>query len=138
MKTSFLLLITFLIATSGSASVAILSNPLNGNHISLNEPDPAVVKFAFRDLMNLSRKERHERIKEAKIELKNLKRARRSGDNVSTNQVLLIVLAILLPPLAVYLHEGVINNKFWLDLILTLLFFVPGIIYALIVVLAKG
>jgi uncharacterized membrane protein YqaE (UPF0057 family) len=49
---------------------------------------------------------------------------------------LLVVLAILLPPLAVYLHEGVINGKFWLDLILTLLFYLPGMIYALIVVLS--
>ncbi|MDQ6904275.1 MAG: YqaE/Pmp3 family membrane protein [Bacteroidota bacterium] len=29
------------------------------------------------------------------------------------------------------------NNKFWIDLILTLLLFLPGIIYALIVVLKK-
>ena len=30
---------------------------------------------------------------------------------------------------------GEINNKFWIALVLTLLFFVPGVIYALIVVL---
>jgi len=47
----------------------------------------------------------------------------------------LVILAILLPPLAVYLHQGEINTKFWISLILTLLFFIPGIIYALIVVL---
>lgn len=53
----------------------------------------------------------------------------------STNTVLLVVLAILLPPLAVFLHEGEVNNTFWLNLVLTLLFFIPGIIHALIVVL---
>ncbi|MFZ5978274.1 MAG: YqaE/Pmp3 family membrane protein [Bacteroidota bacterium] len=47
----------------------------------------------------------------------------------------MVILAILLPPLAVYLHEDAINTKFWIDLILTLLFFLPGIIYALIVIL---
>jgi len=48
--------------------------------------------------------------------------------------VLLIILAILLPPLAVYLHQGEINSKFWISLLLTLLFFIPGVIYALLVV----
>lgn len=48
---------------------------------------------------------------------------------------LLVILAILIPPLAVYLSEGQLNSKFWIDLILCLLFFLPGIIYALIVVL---
>ncbi|RYD70574.1 MAG: YqaE/Pmp3 family membrane protein [Sphingobacteriales bacterium] len=46
----------------------------------------------------------------------------------------MIILAILLPPLAVYLHQGEINKKFWISLLLTLLFFIPGVIYALLVV----
>jgi len=49
------------------------------------------------------------------------------------NKVLLIILAILLPPLAVYLKKGV-KKDFWINLILTLLFYLPGIIHALIVV----
>ncbi|MBK9570178.1 MAG: YqaE/Pmp3 family membrane protein [Chitinophagaceae bacterium] len=49
--------------------------------------------------------------------------------------MLLVILALLLPPLAVYLHEGVINKRFWISLLLTILFFVPGVIYALIVIL---
>ncbi len=48
--------------------------------------------------------------------------------------VLIIVLAVILPPLAVGLHEGALNNVFWLNFLLTLLFYVPGIIHALIVV----
>ncbi|TDO25122.1 uncharacterized membrane protein YqaE (UPF0057 family) [Sediminibacterium goheungense] len=53
---------------------------------------------------------------------------------MSTNQVLLGILCVLLPPLAVGLHQGEINGKFWLSLLLTLLFWLPGVIYALIVV----
>ena len=88
--------------------------------------------------MHLSRKERRLRIKEAKSEIKKIKAEKKAGmDEPSTSQVLLVILAIILPPLAVYLHEGEINNKFWLDLVLTLLFFLPGVIYALIVVLKK-
>lgn len=44
-----------------------------------------------------------------------------------------IILAVLLPPLAVFLHDGV-GESFWINVILTLLFFVPGIVHALLVV----
>ncbi|MEO7120124.1 MAG: YqaE/Pmp3 family membrane protein [Ginsengibacter sp.] len=100
--------------------------------------EPAGVSSALREFINLSRKEKRERIKMVKSQLKEFKHEKRDGNESSTNQVLLVILAILLPPLAVYLHEGVINGKFWLDLILTLLFFLPGVIYALIVVLKKN
>jgi uncharacterized membrane protein YqaE (UPF0057 family) len=46
----------------------------------------------------------------------------------------LILFAILLPPLAVALAEG-IGTSFWISIILTLLFWLPGVIYALIVVI---
>nr|WP_225840855.1 YqaE/Pmp3 family membrane protein [Rufibacter glacialis] len=45
----------------------------------------------------------------------------------------MIVLAILLPPLAVFLHEG-LGSRFWISILLTLLFFIPGVIFALLVV----
>lgn len=48
--------------------------------------------------------------------------------------IVLVILAILLPPLAVYLHSG-IGTPFWISVILTLLFWVPGVIYSLLVVL---
>lgn len=101
------------------------------------KPEPRTVSAALSEFMHLSRKERRSRIKEAKSEIKNIKAEKKAGSEPSTNQLLLVILAILLPPLAVYLHEGEINNKFWLDLVLTLLFFLPGVIYALIVVLKK-
>jgi uncharacterized membrane protein YqaE (UPF0057 family) len=39
-----------------------------------------------------------------------------------------------LPPLAVYLKEGEVNSRFWISVILTLLFWIPGVIFALLVV----
>lgn len=51
-----------------------------------------------------------------------------------TDQLLLVILAILLPPLAVFLLLG-FGNEFWLDVILTILGWLPGIIYALILIL---
>lgn len=52
----------------------------------------------------------------------------------ATNKLLLVILAFLLPPLAVGLKNG-IGGSFFLNLILTLLFWLPGFIHALIVVL---
>jgi uncharacterized membrane protein YqaE (UPF0057 family) len=53
--------------------------------------------------------------------------------NSETDLVLLVILAILLPPLAVYLHEGTWNNVCWLNLVLTLFFWL-GAIHALLVI----
>jgi len=55
-------------------------------------------------------------------------------DNVSVPFVVIVLCAIFIPPLGVGLMYG-LNSYFWIDLILTLLFFFPGMIFALIVVL---
>ena len=52
----------------------------------------------------------------------------------SESTILLVILAIFIPPLAVFLYEDGITNKFWISLLLTLLFFVPGLIYSILVV----
>jgi len=49
------------------------------------------------------------------------------------SRLMLIVLAVFLPPVAVFLKKGIMPT-FWLNLILTLLFFIPGMIHALLVV----
>jgi uncharacterized membrane protein YqaE (UPF0057 family) len=71
-----------------------------------------------------------------KAEKKALKKELRQSilrEQADDSQILLIILAILIPPLAVGLKEG-IGSRFWISLLLTLLFFVPGVIYALLVV----
>lgn len=45
-----------------------------------------------------------------------------------------VILAIIIPPLGVYIHEKDINDKFWISLLLTVLFWLPGAIYAILVV----
>lgn len=47
-----------------------------------------------------------------------------------------IILAILLPPLGVFFEVG-LTGHFWLNLLLTLLGYVPGIIHALYVIFSK-
>ncbi|HEY8689933.1 MAG TPA: YqaE/Pmp3 family membrane protein [Chitinophagaceae bacterium] len=139
MKKNLSLIGIFLILTGSTmpSFAAFIIHPSNGVEQPVN-PDATSVSSALHDFMSLSRKERRERMREVKSEIKEFKAEKRAGSEPSTNQLLLVILAIILPPLAVYLHEGVINGKFWLDLVLTLLFFIPGIIYALIVVLGKS
>ena len=45
-----------------------------------------------------------------------------------------ILLAILLPPLGVFLKVG-LTGHFWLNILLTILGFIPGIIHALYVII---
>ena len=47
-----------------------------------------------------------------------------------------IILSILLPPVGVFLQGG-IGLHFWLNILLTLLGYLPGIIHALWIILRK-
>ncbi|WP_164115992.1 YqaE/Pmp3 family membrane protein [Sphingorhabdus sp. Alg239-R122] len=49
--------------------------------------------------------------------------------------ILKILLAIFLPPLGVAVNEGISQN-FWICLLLTVLGYIPGVIFALYVLLA--
>ena len=51
--------------------------------------------------------------------------------------VVRLILAIILPPVGVLLTVG-IGLHFWLNIILTLCGYIPGIIHALYVILKKG
>ena len=111
------------VKSTSNSSAPVSSNP------------SGVLKNAVADFKTLSRAERKARIKEVKKTIREYKAAKKANAEPSTNTLLLVILAILLPPLAVYLHEGETNNRFWISLVLTLLFWIPGVIYALIVVL---
>lgn len=50
--------------------------------------------------------------------------------------VIRILLAILIPPVGVFLQVG-IGLQFWLNILLTILGYVPGIIHAIWVILRK-
>lgn len=69
--------------------------------------------------------------------LKEMKQAKKLAQKSSgrPDQVVLVLLAIFIPPLAVYLYEGSWTSRCTLNLILTLLCGLPGMIHALIVVL---
>ena len=53
-----------------------------------------------------------------------------------TADVLRILIAILLPPLGVFLEVG-IGLHFWLNILLTIFGYIPGIIHAVWVIVTK-
>lgn len=55
---------------------------------------------------------------------------------VTITDPLKIILAILLPPVGVFAEVG-LGGQFWLNILLTLLGYVPGIIHALYIILTR-
>jgi uncharacterized membrane protein YqaE (UPF0057 family) len=51
------------------------------------------------------------------------------------NKIVQVIAAIIIPPLGVYMKNRKIDGAFWLNIVLTLLGGIPGIIHALYVVL---
>lgn len=51
--------------------------------------------------------------------------------------IVLIILAILIPPVAVLLYDKEVSSRFIINLILTFLCWIPGVIHALIIVTGK-
>ena len=83
------------------------------------------------------------------LAIRNYYADKKSGKETDTNTLILVVLAILLPPVAVYLYEQETNTKFWITLLLFLLgiagavFFswlllFAAIVFALLVVLGAA
>ncbi len=52
-------------------------------------------------------------------------------------ELLTLIATILLPPLGVAMKKG-LSTDFWINLILTLVFFVPGLIHAVYVNYVAG
>ena len=50
--------------------------------------------------------------------------------------IIRIILAILLPPLGVFLQVG-LGAQFWINVILTILGYIPGIIHAIYIIVTR-
>lgn len=129
---------------SPSPNVLLISESpvLIENTVSATESKkPAVVtKSQFKnlkDLKSLSYEEKITYTPSSKLEqIKKFKQfSSETNSPKRVEDIVLVILCFLLPPLAVYLKEG-IGTPFWIDVILTCIFWVPGIIYAIIVCFA--
>lgn len=128
-------------AMASVASVKVAAETPKAEEITKRQEE--VIKEVRERVQNMSRKEKRELRREVrKIRLadyvKNLPAYENTGvEDLKQNEVNIVALifAILLPPLGVFLHQGEINTKFWISLVLTLLGYVPGQIYAVLLVL---
>src|SRR5437763_811242 len=109
--THFLTALLMISVSVTPALAASLPSTVPTANTAKTEPAPESVKSAVDEFKNLDRRERKTRIKDAKKLVKEYRAEKRSGHFEETDQVLLAILAILLPPLAVYLKEGEENTK---------------------------
>jgi uncharacterized membrane protein YqaE (UPF0057 family) len=56
--------------------------------------------------------------------------------SVTFSDIFKIIFAFLLPPLGVFLEVG-LKGAFWLNILLTLLGFLPGVAHALYIILTR-
>lgn len=75
-------------------------------------------------------------IPQSRRELKKQVKEMAQTSETEINTILLVIIAILLPPVAVLLVDG-LSGPFWLSILLTLLLYLPGLIYALFRIFRK-
>lgn len=116
---------------------------------AVSYPAPAAIQTEVattaskKELKQMKRAERKAAKKERKAMRKQLKKDLKAAikDFKNSNQsdvgfALLIILGVLIPPLAMLLYDG-LSARFWISLLLTLLFFLPGMIYTLYVIISE-
>ena len=114
---------------------SFIPSELNAAHPASPDAERKAWARSMADHLNgLGRAEKKELKLSIRSEILAFKQKRKINDEADTKTLLLTLIALILPPLAVYLHQGVINSKFWISLLLTLLIWVPGVIYALLVI----
>ena len=94
----------------------------------------AQIKAAVNEFNSLSKAEKKNRISKVKSTIQQYKSNLKNGGNIDDNKLLAIIFAILIPPVGVVLHENQVTTKFWISLLLTFIFWLPGMIYSLLVV----
>jgi uncharacterized membrane protein YqaE (UPF0057 family) len=64
--------------------------------------------------------------------ISNINEKSKSGASI-TMELIKIIISIILPPLGVFMQVG-IGKHFWLNILLTLLGYIPGIVHAIWVI----
>ncbi|WP_420461284.1 YqaE/Pmp3 family membrane protein [Neolewinella sp.] len=131
------LLLTLLAFGPMSAAIVVpVPPPTTEEATTANEAAALEAARAYREsLKSMSAKERRELKREQRRAMKEAIKSHRQ-DDIADNTLLLVLITILLPPLGMYLYQGEANSKFWISLVLWLLFYFPGLIYTLITILS--
>lgn len=112
--------------------------------VSVELQQKAVLKELRKKLKGMSKAERKEFQQQVLHQLKEQQLAMQMAQGeearftpppaTNINMVLLAVVTFFIPPLGVFIHQGEINSKFWISLVLTLLLWLPGMIYSMLVI----
>lgn len=92
------------------------------------------IKEAVSEFNRLSKNDKKERVSKVKAAVQQYKSNLKKGESIDDNKLLAIIFAILIPPVGVVLYENKVTTKFWISLLLTFIFWLPGMIYSLLVV----
>ncbi len=134
---TFTLSLMMVLLAFGSVHAAVVVPPVK-SAATPTTTEAAALEAArtYREsLKEMSGKERRALKRE---QIKEVKAALEDRQEADTNTILLVILAILLPPVAVLVYEGQLTSRFWIALLLTLLFYIPGLIYALLVIFGNA
>jgi len=128
MKKSLLTIVFFAAITllNTSAQAAILP--------PASDKTEAQIKEAVNEFNTLSKAEKKDRVSKVKTAIQQYKANLKNGERIDDNKLLAIIFAILIPPVGVVLYENKVTTKFWISLLLTFIFWLPGMIYSLLVV----
>ncbi|MCB0555266.1 MAG: YqaE/Pmp3 family membrane protein [Phaeodactylibacter sp.] len=134
MKLSYLLTclsFLMLLSTTEALAVVVVTPKAAVEKTEVNE-----AALSKKELRKQERKEKRETRRQFRQQIKEWFKGMR--DTMSDSLLLLVIVTILLPPLGMYLYEGAATNRFWISLVLWLLFYVPGLIYTLYVILSEN
>lgn len=134
MKLSYLLTclsFLMLLSTTEALAVVVVTPKAAVEKTEVNE-----AALSKKELRKQERKEKRETRRQFRQQIKEWFKGMR--DTMDDSLLLLVLVTILLPPLGMYLYEGAATNRFWISLVLWLLFYVPGLIYTLYVILSEN
>ena len=128
MKKSLLTIVFFAAITliNTTAQAAILP--------PASDKTEAQIIEAVNEFNTLSKAEKKDRVSKVKTAIQQYKANMKNGERIDDNKLLAIIFAILIPPVGVVLYENKVTTKFWISLLLTFIFWLPGMIYSLLVV----
>jgi uncharacterized membrane protein YqaE (UPF0057 family) len=138
-------------ATESIATEEVAVAPVQSEVVSSDMVAPqATANVAAAPSKSTSKREVRKEIRENARAIKQAMRAQDNAPMGATNfnnasidtanepdTVLLVVLCFFIPPLAVYLYEGEWTSRCTVNLILTLLCGLPGLIHALVIILGN-
>ncbi len=128
-----------------SAESPIVEQPVHSGKILIGKPgsegqgtdEVGEAEFSKAVIEHDAKKAMRRQLKESIQKYRDSKKQESPTSPLDDMLVLCVILALFIPPLAVYLYLGSIGTEFWISLILTLLFFLPGVIYSLYVILTN-